>query len=90
MNNLFVNSIYIRGIKINPRTIAARKTAAVYGRLFRRQATDRIAWEHETDLSGDTDYLERDWTSIEIEQWIDDAAADGTPVDEFIEHSRVV
>lgn len=53
------------------------------------KATDRIEWEHETDLSGDTDYLERDWSAIEIEQWIDEAAEEPIEVDEFFKRSRM-
>ena len=48
---------------------------------------DRIDWEIEEDQTGDTEYLERDWSAIEIEDMIDEAADNELPVDMFI-HSR--
>ena len=44
----------------------------------------RYDWEIDADLSGDTEYLERDWSAIEIEDMIDEAADDAVPVDLFI------
>ena len=45
---------------------------------------DRYDWEIEENESGDTQYLEREWSALEIEDMIDDAAEDAVPVDVFL------
>ena len=50
---------------------------------------DRYDWEIEQNESGDTQYLEREWSALEIEDMIDEAAEEAVPVDMFIRR-RVV
>ena len=50
---------------------------------------DRYDWEIEENESGDTQYLEREWSALEIEDMIDEAAEEAVPVDMFIRR-RVV
>ena len=57
--------------------------------MERIQTMNRDNWEVDQNESGDTQYLEREWSALEIEDMIDEAAEEAVPVDMFIRR-RVV